>query len=114
MTHHAAHDGPADPLAHAELVERLRSMMERHPDPELHSVIWSFREGSITRRELYSHPAYGAAMKSDTRRMQVELEARGFTPDRLHDKVVGELTALGIYPREPGQPDIVAAVESER
>lgn len=101
-------------LDQADYVEKLKSMMARHPDPELHSAIWDYREGKISRRDLQRHPAFGAAMNADTARMKAELEARGFTPERLHDKLVGELTSIGLYPPEPGQPDIVAEPEDDR
>jgi hypothetical protein len=74
-------------LSEEEFVERLKAVMGRHREPELHAVIWNYREGRMTRRELMVHPAYVAAMRADVDRMGAEMAAHGVTSEQLSEAI---------------------------
>jgi hypothetical protein len=98
----------------ADFLARLKDVMDRHRDPELHTAIWDYREGKISRRELMTHPAFSGAMRADAAELQARLEAEGMTPARLRARLEDALVAAGEYPPAPGEPDVLAPVPPER
>lgn len=97
-------------LGEAEFVERLTYLMARHRDPELHTAIWDYREGALSRRRLLTHPAFAAAMREDAAGLRVELDAQGCTREWMRARLVEELGEQGRHPPGEGEVDIVEPV----
>ena len=75
-------------------VETLRALMERSRNADLHSRIWDFREGKISRAELYRDPAFRREMKAWYAESLAELAGEGLTPQRVRARLE-ELRAEG-------------------
>jgi hypothetical protein len=60
-----------------ELLDRLRRLLKVSGDPRLHDAIWSYREGKLSRMELFTHPAYERHMLETMEAAVAELGRRG-------------------------------------
>jgi hypothetical protein len=74
---------PADPA----FVDMLKALMERNRDADLHDRIWDFREGAISRTDLYRDRTFSAAMQGWYAEELAALAGRGITPDALRAEV---------------------------
>ncbi|MGZ8744623.1 MAG: hypothetical protein ACXWXO_17025 [Nocardioides sp.] len=81
-------------------VDTLRALMERSRDVDLHSRIWDFREGKISRVELYRDPSFRREMTAWYAESLAALADEGLTPERVRARLT-ELEAEGRLER-PG------------
>jgi hypothetical protein len=96
-----------------ELAARLRELLQRHRDPELHQAVADHRAGLIDRQRLFTHPSFVSAMAEDTRALRQGLAEHDLTPERLRERLISALRDAGEYPPEPGRPDMVAPLEPD-
>lgn len=81
-------------------VDTLRALMERSRDADLHSRIWDFREGKISRAELYRDPSFRREMQAWYAESMASLAEEGLTAERVRARLA-ELEAEGRLER-PG------------
>lgn len=64
-------------LGEDEFVDRLRRLLEVSRDARLHDAIWSYREGTLSRIELLTHPAHERHMLETMEAVVDELGRQG-------------------------------------
>lgn len=69
-------------------VQTLRRLMERVTDPTLHERIWDYREGLISKAELYRDSRFRQAMTAWYAEAAAQLRDEGYGPERVRERVV--------------------------